>query len=478
VTTGTGSTTDARPATARTIADVAGRATRFTDYSVPDAGIRALFTTESVWQAWLDVEAALARAEAQVGIVPTREAAAIETAAHLARLDLGRVRRALADQGHPLMPLISELARVAGPTAGGYVHWGATSQNVMQTGHAVLLKRAHAITSDLLAEVIAAVADLAERSADILMAGRTHGQHAVPITFGFKAATWLDDLVRAHQRNGAAVRPCLTAMMGGAVGTFASLGERGPEVQSLIARDLGLESMSVPSRALLDPFAAYASALAIASASAARVCLDVLTLMQTEFGEVSEPVPVGSIGSSTMPHKRNPKLTYDVLELSAEIRALAPMAVAALIHPHEADGAATASMTDILERSLIAMGDLLVRLRHIVSDLEIHPDRMRENLRRGGNLISSEAVMLALGEVIGRDRAHKIVYQDAMEATTTGRDFFDVLRHDRLVADRIDEVQLRRLLDPAAHTGLSQGIARSAAQRSREYLAKHTGEEI
>jgi adenylosuccinate lyase len=455
----------------RTIADVAGKATRFTDYSVPDAGIRALFTTDSVWQAWLDVEAALARAQAQVGVVPAEEAAAIQAAAHLTRLDTDRVRRALAEQEHPLMPLISELVRAAGDKAGGYVHWGAISQNVMQTGHALLLKRAHNIVSGLLAEVIAAVADLAEHSADMLMAGRTHGQHAVPITFGFKAATWLDDLVRAHQRNDAAVQPCLTVMMGGAVGTFAAIGEHGPQVQELIARDLGLAPMAVPSRAILDPFAGYTSALAIASASAARVRADIATLMQTEFGEVSEPVPDGSIGSSTMPHKRNPKLTYDVLQLSAEIRALAPAAVEALIRPHEADGAATATMTDILERSLIAMGDLLVRLRHIVSGLEIFPDRMHENLSRSGNLISSEAVMIALAEVIGRDHAHDIVYHDATEATVTGRGFLEVLSHDPRVTDQIDDVRLRRLLDPAAHTGLASGIARSTAQRSRQYLA-------
>lgn len=464
-------TIDTRQTAVPTIADVAGKATRYTDYSVPDAGIRALFTTESVWQAWLDVEAALASAEAQVGIIPREEATAIIAAAHLTRIDADRVRRALAEQEHPLMPLISELVRAAGEPAGGYVHWGATSQNVMQTGHALLLKRAHAIVSDLLGEVIATVADLADDCADMLMAGRTHGQHAVPITFGFKAATWLDDLLRAHQRNDAAVQPCLTVMMGGAVGTFAALGERGPQVQELVARDLGLVPMAVPSRAILDPFAGYVSALAIASASAARVCADVATLMQTEFGEVSEPVPDGSIGSSTMPHKRNPKLTYDVLQLSAEIRAVAPVAVEVLIRPHEADSAATATMTDILERSLIAMGDLLVRLRHIVAGLEIFPDRMRENLGRSGNLISSEAVMIALAEQIGRDHAHDIVYHDATEAAVAGRDFLDVLRHDPRVTDRIDEVHLRQLLDPASHTGLASRIARSTAQRSRSYLS-------
>ncbi|NUO56195.1 MAG: adenylosuccinate lyase family protein [Hamadaea sp.] len=453
-----------------TIAEAAGKATRFTDYNLPDAGIRSLFTTESVWQAWLDVEAALARAQAKVGIVPAEQAAIIEDAAHLSRMDTHRVRRALAEQGHPLMPLISELVRVAGDKAGGYVHWGATSQNVMQTGHALLLKQAHAIVARLHEEVVAIVADLAEDNADVLMAGRTHGQHAVPITFGFKAAVWLDELVRAHQRAEAAIQPCLTVMMGGAVGTFAALGQEGPQVQELIAEDLGLQPMPVPSRALLDPFAAYASALALTSAAAARVCADVASLMQTEFGELSEPVPDGSIGSSTMPHKRNPKLTYDVLQLSAEIRALAPIAVEALLHPHEADGGATALLTDILERSLIAMGDLFVRLRHILAGLAVFPERMRRNLSLSGGLISSEAIMLALADVVGRDHAHVIVHEDSMRAAVAGEDFLEILSRDPRVTGLLDQTHLRNLLDPATHTGLASAIAHSAAQRAHRYL--------
>ncbi|NUT18770.1 MAG: adenylosuccinate lyase family protein [Hamadaea sp.] len=466
-----GSTTDRSHTTAPTIAEVAGKATRFTDYNLPDAGIRPLFTTDSVWQAWLDVEAALARAQAKVGLVPAEQAAIIEEAAQLSRIDTRRVRRTLAEQEHPLMPLISELARVAGDPAGGYVHWGATSQNIMQTGHALLLRRAHAIVSGLHREVIACVADLAEDNAEVLMAGRTHGQHAVPITFGFKAAGWLDELVRAHRRTEAAVRPCLTVMMGGAVGTFAALGEPGPQIQELIAEDLGLDAMPVPSRALLDPFAGYATALAIASAAGARICADIATLMQTEFGELSEPVPDASVGSSTMPHKRNPKLTYDVIQLSAEIRALTPAALEMLVRPSEADGAATALMTDILERSLIATGDLLVRLRHILTGLEIFPDRMRDNLRLTGGLISSEAVMIKLAEFVGRDHAHTIVHDDATKAVLVGGDFLDVLGHDPRVTGHLDPARLRRLLAPTAHTGLASAIARDTAHRARDYLA-------
>lgn len=458
------------PSAAPSVADVAGHARRYTDYGVPDAGIRPLYATESVWQAWLDVEVALARAEGRLGIIPASAADTIAVAGRLDALDRDRITTGIRDQGHPLVPLIAELVRVAGADAGGYVHWGATSQNIMQTGKAVLLKRAHHLLADLIADCIDGLADLAERSADMLMAGRTHGQHAVPMTFGLKVATWLDEFVRAHERNEDLVQPCLTVMMGGAIGTFAALGDLGPKVQSIVADTLGLRPMDVPSRAILDPFAAYVGALAVTAASGARVCLDVATLMQTEFGEVSEPVPEGSVGSSTMPHKRNPKLTHDVLELAAEIRNLVPVAIGAMVHPHEADGSATATVADALERSVIALGDLLARLRIVITGLELFPDRMRQNLGLSGSLTSSEAVMLALGADIGRDRAHAILYDIAMRAARDGEDFLELLRVDPRVTRRLTGEQIRVLVDPAGHVGLSPNMARTAARRARDYL--------
>jgi adenylosuccinate lyase len=454
------------------IAEVAGDAGRFTDYSVPDAGIRAIYTQESIWQAWLDVEAALAQAEAELGVVPADAAARITEVARLENLDLARVVEGMRIQGHPLVPLIEELVRVAGEPAGGWVHWGATSQNITQSGNAILIKRAHRIIDQLLLDCLEAMADLAERSATMIMPGRTHGQHAVPITFGLKVATWIDDFLRGHDRIRRGVQPCLRVMMAGAVGSFGSLGSIGPKVQQRVAEKLRLEPMPVPSRALLSPQSAYISDLALVAASAGRVAIEIETGMQTEFGEVSEPVPEGSVGSSTMPHKRNPKLCADVLDLSAQVRALAPEAVGAVIHPHEADGGATAKLETTMANALIAMGDMLTRLKIVLRGLELFPERMRRNLELSGNMIGSEAVMLALGEEIGRDEAHRIVYEIAMQAVRTDEDDFEeLLIDDERVAGALSAPQIRDLLDPTKHVGLSPQIARDAAHRAREAVA-------
>jgi adenylosuccinate lyase len=452
---------------AASIAETAGFAQRFTDYSVPDAGIRALFVTDAVWQAWLDVEVALAQAEADAAIVPREAAERIARVGELDRLDRERIVVGMREQGHPLVPLIEELARVAGPGAGGWVHWGATSQNIMQSGTAVLLSRAHERVGMLTRRCLTALADLAERSADMLMPGRTHGQHAVPITFGLKAATWIDDLLSGLERVDHGVRPCLRVMMAGAVGTYASLGDAGPEVQRGVAERLGLASMPVPSRAVLAPQAGYASDLAVLAASCARIALDVETMMQTEFGEVSEPVPPGSVGSSTMPHKRNPKLASDILDLAARIRAIAPEAVGAVVHPHEADGGSTAKLDAALQEGLVASGDLLMRLALVLEGLELFPERMRRNLELSGDMLGSEAVMLALGESIGRDAAHHLVYDSAMRAATDGEDFAELLRGDERVTGVLSPERLRELLDPARSVGLSPQIARDAARRAR-----------
>ena len=220
------------------------------------------------------------------------------------------------------MALIVELSEAAGEPHGGWVHWGATTQNIMQTGDVLVLRDAHRRLLDLLAGVLGAAADLAERGADMVMAGRTHGQHAVPITFGFKVAVWIDELARHVTRLRRAADHAFVAMTGGAVGTFASLGSAGPTVQAGVAQRLGLRPMTVPARSIADPFAEYVCALGMLASTSGKIAHEVFLLMKTEVVEVREPAPPATVGSSTISHKRNPQLSQDVLTISAQIRSL------------------------------------------------------------------------------------------------------------------------------------------------------------
>jgi len=442
-----------------------------TSMRVPDPGIGALFTLEARWQAWLDVEAALAWAEAELGIVPEAAAAEIERKARLELLDRGRIDEGLRRTAHQLVPLIWELARVCEGDAGNYVHWGATTQNIVQTGELLLLKRVHRIILGQLGGVLAAMAELAERSAEMVLPGRTHGQHAVPATFGLKVATWIDELIRHQERLRQAEPRVFVAMLGGAAGTVASFGAHGLKVQEALARRLEMGSMTVPSRAQGDQQAEYVVLLGLLAATQSKIAREIFTLMMQEFGEVEEPVPPGTVGSSTMPQKRNPFLSQDVIAMAAELRALVPLALEGMQVENEADRKYMLMLRRALIQACTLTGDMLARLEMLMRGLVLKPERMRANLDLGGGLIMAEPVMLALGEHIGRQAAHDVVYDAAQAAATGDKAFVELLAGDARVTRHLTAERIAALSDPAAYTGMSAELARSQAKRARDVAA-------
>jgi adenylosuccinate lyase len=434
---------------------------------VSDPGIRALYRLENRWQAWLDVEAALAQAQAGLGIIPQEAADAIVKAAHYELMDRARLDEGFARTGHTIVPLVWELSRVVGEPHGGWVHWGATTQNITQTGDLLVLRQAHGIFLRLIADALDAAAALAERGAEMPIPGRTHGQHAVPATFGYKVAVWVDELIRHVERFRQAAPRIFVAMLGGGAGTFASLGKNGPPVQAGIGKALGFGTMTVPSRVILDHLAENICLLGMLAATCGQIGREIYTLMKTEFGEVEEPVPPGTVGSSTMPQKRNPKLCQDIIAAAAEIRSIVPFALEAMQTEHEADRTTSLMMDSAESRACIATGDMLTRLVEIFRGLKLDPARMRANLDLGGGLIMAEAVMLDLGAAIGRQHAHDVVYDAAMEAAVENKSFADLLAADQRVTAHLDPAAIRKLLDPTAYTGLCADMARDAATRAR-----------
>jgi adenylosuccinate lyase len=339
-----------------------------------------------------------------------------------------------------------------------------------------LLRKAHQIFFQLIGEILSGMADLAERSAEMPVAGRTHGQHAVPATFGFKVAVWIDEMLRHVERLQQAQPRLFVAMLGGGAGTFASLGSNGPLVQAGIAKHLGFGSMQVPSRALGDHLAENVCILGLLAASCGKIGREIYTLMKTEYGEVEEPVPPGTVGSSTMPQKRNPKLCQDVIALSAEVRALVPLALDAMQTEHEADRTTSLMMDAAETRASVAMGDALSRLGEIVRGLHLEPERMRRNLNLGGGLIMAEAIMLDLGLILGRQHAHDVVYDAAQTAFLEDRAFASVLAADPRISAHLSAPAIDKLLDPVAYIGLCAEMARQAAARARTILPLLRGE--
>jgi adenylosuccinate lyase len=435
---------------------------------VSDPGIRALYKLENRWQAWLDVEVALAQAQAALGIIPEQAAAAIAKCADVSLMDRARIDEGFARTGHTLVPLVWELSQLVGEPHGGWVHWGATTQNITQTGDLLVLRQAHQIFVQLLQDLLEAMADLAEKGADMPIAARTHGQHAVPATFGLKVATWIDEILRHLERLEQAAPRIFVAMLGGAAGTYASLGEQGPAVQRGMGERLGMTSMRVPSRSISDHFTENVCVLAMLAATCGKIGREIYELMKTEFAEVEEPVPPGTVGSSTMPQKRNPKLCQDIIAAAAEIRAQVPLALEAMQTEHEADRT-TSLMIDTAEsRACIATGDMLVRLVQVIRGLKLDPQRMRKNLDLSGGLIMAEAVMLTLGATLGRQHAHDVVYDAAQAAFVENKAFSELLSADPRVTERLHPAAITKLMDPTEYCGLSALLAREAVQRVRE----------
>jgi adenylosuccinate lyase len=226
--------------------------------------------------------------------------------------------------------------------------------------------------------------------------------------------------------------------------------------------------MTVPSRALGDHLAENICLLGLLAATCGKIGREVYTLMKTEFGEVEEPVPPGTVGSSTMPQKRNPKLCQDIIAAAAEVRAMVPLALEAMQTEHEADRTTSLMMDSAEARACVETGDMLARLGEVMRGLRLDPARMRRNLDLGGGLIMAEAVMLELGATIGRQHAHDVVYEAAQAAAVEGRSFGELLGADARVTAHLDAAAIGRLLDPTAYSGLCAEMARDAAARARE----------
>lgn len=437
------------------------------DLRTPDPGIRALFKIDNRYQAWMDVEAALARAQARIGMIPTDAAEEIGRKAKLDLFDRDRLIEGFHRTGHTLTPLVWELARLCEGEAGGYVHWGATTQNIVQTGDLLVLRDADRIFRRQMAQILELAAGLAETHAESAMPGRTHGQHAVPTTFGAKVAVWLDEIGNHAERLIEAEPRVFRAMLGGAAGTLASFGDQGFALQDLFAQELGMTAMPVPSRAEGEHLAEYVLLLSLLAATSSKIAKEIFILQKQEFGELEEPTPDGSVGSSTMPQKRNPFMCQDVIALAADVRMQVPLALESMMTEHEADRMTELLIRQATERAAVATGDMLARLEIVLSGLTVKPEQMRANLDLTNGLIMAEPVMLALGAEIGRQEAHDVVYDAAQTAAKTGEDFATLLSADARVAAKLTPEAIRALLDPAAYVGLSPDLARRAASAGR-----------
>lgn len=386
-----------------------------------------VFSATSQVKSWLDVEAALARAQSRLGLVPEEAAAEITRNAVPTTVDIGAYTERLAATAHPIMPLVGLLAAACGGDAGQYVHWGATTQDIMDTGLVLQLAQAADLVERDAGLLQRRLEELAVKHRSTVMPGRTHGQHAVPITFGYKVAVWVDELRRLRRAFSAAADDAAVVQFAGAAGTLASLGPVGLEVRSQLADELSLATASIAWHTSRDRLVTLAFHMTGLAGLCRKIAGEVATLQRTEMGELEEPFHMGKIGSSTMPHKRNPMFSEIVWSIGALVVDTFGSIQQAALQQHERDMGAWQIEWDAIPRLFVLAHRAITLMRQVAGGLVVKEDRMLANLDLTGGLINSEAVMMALATHIGRQRAHEVVYGLAMRSVEEGVSFAELL---------------------------------------------------
>jgi len=416
--------------------------------------MREVFSDFNLISRYAEVEIALAKAEARCGVIPVDAADEIAKRMDVAALDFDLLRSETDIVGYPILPLVHQMAKQCGD-AGRYVHWGATTQDIMDTAVVLQVRAGLEIIESDIAALRGILAGLARRYRDTPMAGRTHLQQALPVTFGYKCAIWLAMFDRHAERLTQLKPRVLVGQFAGAAGTLASLGDKGFEVQKALCEELGLGVPVSTWHVARDGFAEVMNFLALVTGSLGKVALDIMMMASTEFGEVYEPFVKGRGASSTMPQKRNPISSELMLAAAKGVRQHAGLMLDAMVQDFErATGPWHAEWMAIPVSFVLTAGSLH-QAKFALGGLIVDEKKMADNLDISRGLIVAEAVMMGLAPDLGRQEAHDVVYDACRVANDKGMTLADALSADSRVSARIDRATIERLTSPKNYLGLA-----------------------
>jgi 3-carboxy-cis,cis-muconate cycloisomerase len=419
--------------------------------------MRAVFDETAYFQRMLDVEAALARVQGRMGIIPADAAATIEAAAKIENLRTEDLAASARNVGYPVVGLVAGLSKAAGE-AGGWTHWGATTQDIMDTATVLQVRDGLDLIETELKTILAALAGQADKHRTTVMAGRTHLQQALPVTFGLKCAIWAMPFLAHLDRLKQLRTRVETVEFAGAAGTLASLGDQGIPVMEALAKELKLNAPLAPWHVCRDALAETVSFLGLVCGTLAKIATDIILLAQTEVGEVAEPYVAGRGASSTMPQKRNPIASEYILAASRMVQGLVPVMLGAMAQDHERATGPWQAEALVLPQAFVLTHGALLHTKSIAEGMVIDAARMRANLDITHGLIVSEAVMMGLAPVLGRGEAHHVVKHACDAALTRNIPLADALLQDPAVASRLDRSAIEKMIDPANYLGSTQGF--------------------
>ncbi|MGE4481598.1 adenylosuccinate lyase [Acidocella sp.] len=422
-------------------------------WSTPET--RRIFSEKNRLQKWLDFEVALAATQAKLGIIPAAAAQAIAAAGDIELIDIEAVAEEVRRVKHTLVPLLKGMQKNLSKEAAEYLHYGATTQDVVDTGLVLQLREADAVYRRDLAVIGRELVRLSKAHRDTVMVGRTHGVQALPITFGHKCAIWLDELSRHATRLDQAGARVFVIMLVGAVGTQASYGASATEIEAGTAARLGLGATEISWAPARDRIAEYIMVLAMISATLGKIGNELFNLQSNEFAEVEEGFSEGKLGSSTMPHKRNPVAAENVAMLSRSVRQSASMMLEAMVQEHERDGIAWKSEWKAVPEACLVAGAIMFQAGALLKGLRIDKLAMERNIKLMKGYLLSERVMLELGERVGKNTAHEWLYEASMTGIEKGQSFDAALAAHPHIANAFSAEEIERLTQPGDYLGMT-----------------------
>ena len=394
-----------------------------------DSEIDQLLSDEAYVRALVEVETALARAEARLGVIPESAAAEICGVAPSNKIDISALARGTTQSGFPIIDLVQQIRKSVGKDAASWVHWGATTQDIMDTAGALQLRSVVKLFKMRLAEIARHLSELSNRHRVTVLAGRTHGQQALPVSFGLKVAAWLAPLIRHAERLNEISPRLLVVQFGGAAGTLAALGDQGLAVMQALADELGMRAPVMPWHAQRDNLVEFASWLSLVTGSLGKMAEDIILLAQTEVGEVSESAEEGRGGSSTMPQKSNP-ITSELIVAAARTNAALLSALhQAQIQEHERATHGWQVEWLTLPQMIALTGGALKHGLYLAKNLQVDPKKMRENIARADDVILAEAAVFTLAKTMPRSQADELVKKACGIAVSDGKPLIEVVRN-------------------------------------------------
>jgi len=429
--------------------------------------MRGVFNDRARMQAWLDVEAALALVQADLGMIPQAAAAEIASKSHYDAIDKDLVLHHLKVTKHPLVPTVRALDAACEGDAGEYVHYGVTTQDIMDTGLVLQLRKATEIIRRDLKIIAQDLMRLSEEHRNTPMMGRTLSLQAVPVTFGFKTAIWLAEIDRHLERLDEMAKRVYVGSIVGAVGTKASFGPKADAMEKAVNDRLGLGTPPISWQSARDGFYELGATLGGINATLNKIGNQLLLLAHNEFDEIAEPFGKGQVGSSTMPHKRNPAVTENSVTVSNTLKSNINMLSDIMKHEHERDGAVWKMEWKILPEICLMLSVVLENLKFVFADIEVKKDSMLNNLNLLRGYALAERVMFALSDKMGKQTAHEEVYSAAMHGIESDITFREALLENAEIREAISEAELDALLDPTTYVGSAPDLVDQAVAQAR-----------